>query len=114
MTSPSGRAALYTIKPTIGIVPQAGIVPVSHRFDSAGPMTKTVHDLAVLLDVISERGNSSSNDESFTSNLQDSWGDISVATLDPEIWSHPNIKPVQEVTEQIVRILNGMKSIPNI
>ncbi|PSN63897.1 amidase signature enzyme [Corynespora cassiicola Philippines] len=107
LTSPSGRAALYTIKPTIGIVPQAGIVPVSHRLDSAGPMTKTVHDLAVLLDVISERGNSSSNDESFTSNLQDSWGNISVATLDPEIWSHPNIKPVQEATEQINREIRG-------
>ncbi|OAP53885.1 hypothetical protein AYL99_11907 [Fonsecaea erecta] len=49
---PAGRAALYTIKPTIGLVPQARIVPISSTFDSAGPMAKTPYDMAVLLDVI--------------------------------------------------------------
>ncbi|KAG6366464.1 hypothetical protein INS49_000641 [Diaporthe citri] len=51
----TGRAALYTIKPSIGLVPQAGIVPMSSHFDSAGPMTKSVYDLAILLDAISEK-----------------------------------------------------------
>ena len=100
LTCPAGRAALYTIKPTIGLVPQAGIVPVSRIFDSAGPLTKTVYDLAVLLDAISERDGG----ESFTSSLTNSWSEISVATLDPEVWKFPDnfIKPVPEATEQIV------------
>ena len=101
---PAGRAALYTIKPTIGLVPQDGIVPVSRHFDSAGPMTKTVYDLAVVLDTITERDPSAS----FTSNLKGSWEEISVATLDPEVWKFPDsfIKPISEATDQIVCIRN--------
>ncbi|KAL2820868.1 amidase signature domain-containing protein [Aspergillus cavernicola] len=37
---PAGRAALYTIKPTIGFVPSDGIVPISRNFDSTGPDDK--------------------------------------------------------------------------
>lgn len=97
---PAGRAALYTIKPTIGLVPQDGIVPVSANFDSAGPMTKTVYDLAVLLDAISDRNGS----DSFLSYLTGSWEDISVGTLDPEEWKFPDtfVKPVPSATKQIV------------
>jgi len=49
---PSDRAALYTIKPTVKLVPQGGIIPVTHEADSAGPMTKSVQDLADLLGVL--------------------------------------------------------------
>ncbi|KAI6082976.1 putative glutamyl-tRNA amidotransferase subunit A [Hypoxylon rubiginosum] len=96
---PAGRAALYTIKPTIGLVPQDGIVPASELFDTAGPMTKSVYDLAVLLDAISDPG------VSFTSNLTSSWEDISVATLDPRVWKFPGtfIKPVPQADEQALR-----------
>lgn len=98
---PAGRAALYTIKPTIGLVPQAGIVPISSKFDSAGPMTKSVYDLAVLLDAISENEPAFS----FTTSLTSSWSDISVGTLDPAKWIFPDsfIKPVPMASEQIVR-----------
>lgn len=105
---PAGRAALYTIKPSIGLVPQAGIVPISSHFDSAGPMTKSVYDLAILLDAISEKDSA----VSFTSSMTSSWGDISVGTLDPSKWMFPvsSIKPVPMASEQIVRTtrLGGM------
>ncbi|KAL2279473.1 hypothetical protein FJTKL_13367 [Diaporthe vaccinii] len=96
---PAGRAALYTIKPTIGLVPQAGIVPISSHFDSAGPMTKSVYDLAILLDAISEKDSGFS----FTSSLTGSWSDISVGTLDPLKWMFPvsSIEPVPMASEQI-------------
>lgn len=96
---PAGRAALYTIKPTIGLVPQAGIVPISSHFDSAGPMTKSVYDLAILLDAISEKDPGIS----FTSSLTGSWSDISVGTLHPSKWMFPvsSIKPVPMASEQI-------------
>lgn len=97
---PAGRAALYSIKPTIGLVSQAGIVPVSQNFDSAGPLTKTVADLAIVLDAITDRG----PNKSFTSNLTRSWSDISVGTLDPEVWKFPDnfIKPMHSATLQTV------------
>lgn len=36
-------------KPTVGLVSRSGIVPISHSQDTAGPMTRTVRDAAVLL-----------------------------------------------------------------
>ena len=51
---PSDRSALYTIKPTLKIVPQDGIIPTTLEADSAGPMTKSVLDLADLLGVIAD------------------------------------------------------------
>jgi len=46
---PSGANGLVGIKPTIGLVSRTGIVPISHTQDTAGPMTRTVADAAVLL-----------------------------------------------------------------
>ncbi len=46
---PSGANALVGIKPTIGLVSRTGIVPISHTQDTAGPMTRTVADAAILL-----------------------------------------------------------------
>ena len=37
------------LKPTVGRVSRAGIVPISHNQDTAGPMTRTVKDAAILL-----------------------------------------------------------------
>jgi amidase len=49
---PALKSALYSLKPTAGLISQAGIVPFAPYFDSAGPMAKNVYDLAVLLDVM--------------------------------------------------------------
>jgi amidase len=46
---PSSVAALVGIKPTVGLVGRSGIIPISHSQDTAGPMTRTVADAAVLL-----------------------------------------------------------------
>ncbi|EXJ68778.1 uncharacterized protein A1O5_07709 [Cladophialophora psammophila CBS 110553] len=99
---PAGRAALYTIKPTIGLVPQAGIVPISPNFDTAGPMAKTPYDLAVLLDAIVDPERKL---PSYTSALTQSWSDISVATLDPQVWKLPDswLRQVENATQQMNR-----------
>jgi amidase len=46
---PSGVNALVGIKPTVGLISRTGIVPISHTQDTAGPMTRSVVDAAVLL-----------------------------------------------------------------
>ena len=46
---PSGVNGLVGIKPTVGLVSRSGIIPISHSQDTAGPMTRTVADAAVLL-----------------------------------------------------------------
>ena len=49
ITSPASLAGLVGIKPTVGLVSRAGIIPISHTQDTAGPMTRTVADAAALL-----------------------------------------------------------------
>jgi amidase len=49
ITSPSSYCGLVGIKPTLGLISRAGIVPIAHSQDTAGPMTRTVTDAAILL-----------------------------------------------------------------
>ncbi|MGD0124446.1 MAG: amidase [Terriglobia bacterium] len=46
---PSGVNGIVGIKPTVGLVSRAGIVPIAHSQDTAGPMARTVTDAAILL-----------------------------------------------------------------
>jgi amidase len=49
---PASFNGLVGIKPTIGWVSRAGIIPISARQDTAGPMARTVADAATLLTVL--------------------------------------------------------------
>jgi amidase len=46
---PSSANGLVGIKPTLGLVSRAGIIPIAHSQDTAGPMARTVRDAAILL-----------------------------------------------------------------
>ena len=52
LTAPAQNNSIVTIKPTLGLVSRTGIIPISHKQDTAGPMARTVADCAMLLDVI--------------------------------------------------------------
>lgn len=47
--SPSNACGIVGMKPTIGLVSRAGIIPIAHSQDTAGPMCRTVADAAALL-----------------------------------------------------------------
>ena len=46
---PSNANGCVGIKPTVGLLSRAGIVPISHSQDTAGPMARTLADAAALL-----------------------------------------------------------------
>jgi amidase len=46
---PSSANGLVGIKPTLGLISRAGIIPIAHSQDTAGPMARTVRDAAILL-----------------------------------------------------------------
>jgi amidase len=46
---PANNCGLVGIKPTVGLVSRAGIIPIAASQDTAGPMTRTVADAAILL-----------------------------------------------------------------
>jgi len=49
---PSNANSLVGIKPTVGLISRAGIIPISHSQDTAGPMCRSVRDAAILLGVL--------------------------------------------------------------
>ncbi len=49
IVSPSSVNGIVGLKPTVGLVSRTGIIPISHTQDTAGPMGRTVRDVAVLL-----------------------------------------------------------------
>jgi amidase len=52
LLSPANQNGLVTVKPTVGLISRAGIIPIAHSQDTAGPLTRTVRDAAILLNVL--------------------------------------------------------------
>jgi amidase len=59
ITGPSAVENIVGLKPTLGLVSQDGIIPIAHEQDTAGPMARSVTDVAILLGA-----------------LQSPWGDV--------------------------------------
>jgi amidase len=54
LLSPANQNGVVTVKPTVGLISRAGIVPIAHSQDTAGPLTRTVRDAAILLNVLAK------------------------------------------------------------
>lgn len=52
ITCPASMNGVVGLKPTVGLLSRTHIVPISHTQDTAGPMTRTVLDAALLLSVM--------------------------------------------------------------
>ncbi len=55
LLSPANQNGIVTVKPTVGLISRSGILPISHSQDTAGPMTRTVRDSAILLNVLAAK-----------------------------------------------------------
>lgn len=52
IVSPASACGIVGVKPTVGLVSRAGIIPIAASQDTAGPMTRTVRDAALVLAAI--------------------------------------------------------------
>ncbi len=55
LLSPANQNGVVTVKPTVGLISRAGVIPIAHSQDTAGPLTRTVRDAAILLNVLAAR-----------------------------------------------------------
>ncbi|PON27926.1 hypothetical protein TGAM01_v203063 [Trichoderma gamsii] len=102
LITPSTRAALYTLRPTMNLIPQDGLIPLSHSFDTVGPMAKSPADLANLLDVLATP--KGSEKRRFRSQMMaGDFRDFKIGFLSPETWCFDSDlqRPVPEATAQI-------------
>ena len=52
VTCPAAVNGIAGFKPTVGLLSRSGIIPISHTQDTAGPMARTVTDVAILLGIL--------------------------------------------------------------
>src|SRR5439155_243760 len=51
---PAALCGIVGLKPTLDLVSTSGIIPLSQSLDHAGPITRCVEDVAILLDSITD------------------------------------------------------------
>jgi len=49
---PASTVGIVGLKPTLGLISRAGIIPIAHSMDTAGPMARTVKDATLLLSAL--------------------------------------------------------------
>lgn len=79
IVQPAIRAALYSIKGTVGDVNMKGTMSRGAGFDSAGPLAKSVEDCADVMDILLPGKN-------FRSHLIKSWDGLRIAYLEYKYW----------------------------
>jgi len=52
VTCPASVNGIVGLKPTVGLISRSGIIPISATQDTAGPMARTVKDVAILLNAM--------------------------------------------------------------
>ncbi|KAH6971403.1 amidase signature domain-containing protein [Ilyonectria sp. MPI-CAGE-AT-0026] len=79
IVTPSTRAGLYALKPTVGIQDTTGLYIMTEFFDSPGPMAKSAADVCVVAEILLDR--------TFARPRLRSWEGLSVGFLDPRVWN---------------------------
>jgi amidase len=111
LNMPATRTALYTIKPTIGIISGADIIPISPFADSAGLMAKCAHDIGALLDVLVDKEKTQKPLRGYESCMAESFAGLRIGSLDPERWKWPArvTTPNEGAEKQIVGFYDCLK-----
>jgi aspartyl-tRNA(Asn)/glutamyl-tRNA(Gln) amidotransferase subunit A len=109
---PSASCGIVGMKPTFGRVSKYGVYPLSRTLDHIGPITRTVHDNAVLLNVLSgydfrDPYSVKTENEDFT-RLLDHGIKGSIIGI-PSSYYFEKLEP--EVEKQILQALEVLKSL---
>ncbi len=90
---PSSSNCLVGIKPTVGLVSRAGVIPISNSQDTVGPMCKTVSDAAIVLGAIA----GVDPNDAATMNSEDKYQRDYTQFLDPNGLENARIGVAREV-----------------
>ena len=111
ITCPSSLHSLVGVKPTVGLVSRAGIIPISESQDTAGPMTRTVEDAVLILNALAasdENDGATKQADVYRSNYRSSLRDnafhltkIGVIRFDQP--GHPSVLQQFEKSLQLMR-----------
>ncbi len=123
IVSPASACGIVGLKPTVGSISRSGIIPISRWQDTPGPMTRTVRDAALIMDVIAAPDPSDPFSTAFTqrpirSYLQDFASDAlrgrRLGIVRDLCGTHPEVLKVFEQTVELLKtagaeIMDGIK-----
>ncbi len=113
---PSAFCGIYGMKPTHGLVPYTGIMPIELTIDHIGPMTATVEDNALLLEVLAgpdglDPRQYGGQSQPYRESLRRGVGGLRIAVVE-EGFGHPQSMPqVDSLVREAADRLKGMGAI---
>ncbi len=111
--NPANQNSLVGIKPTVGLVSRRGIIPISSSQDTAGPMTRTVQDAALLLQAMLGRDTRDGITKTQPKNVaipkleRLDLNGVRLGVPREMVWSHLK-EPEQTVIEQSLEVLREL------
>ncbi|KAI0114163.1 amidase family protein [Nemania sp. FL0031] len=116
LVSPATRQSLYTIKASLGVIPNEGIIPINRHLDVPGPLCTTVKDTVDLFTVLVGNGKSGVPSGTYTDAMKGEagWGELRIGTLDPDKFRYDESiqTRIPEAVEQIKDVtLRGYKRL---
>lgn len=111
LVQPASSTGLVSVRPTQGLVPATGILPLMSLQDMAGPMTRTVEDAAATLELLVDRSLAAKGNQSYTSVLNsDGLRGLSIG-YDPAVLQTlpaPMLIPHKEVVDLFNQTLQNL------
>ncbi|KAK0631045.1 amidase signature domain-containing protein [Bombardia bombarda] len=83
---PASRANVFTLKPSRGVIPMDGVMPVSDIYDISGPMAKSASDIANTLDALADPGAPRRPQTGYISMVTKSWTGLRLGAVDTADW----------------------------
>jgi amidase len=110
---PASFCGIYGLKPTHGLVPYTGIMPIELTLDHTGPMTATVEDNAVLLEVLAgpdglDPRQYGSAAKPYREALGRSAGDLRIAVVDEGFGHDQSLPQVDAVVREAAERFKGL------
>lgn len=109
--SPAALCGIVGFRPSTSVLGGGGAIPLARSFDTAGPLTRTVRDAAVMVDVLAGQRNSANGGENRRTDLSE-YIRGSVNTLKvgvPRIGSFYDVPPdMAEVIERALKVIQHL------
>ncbi|MQA85691.1 MAG: hypothetical protein GEV03_13975 [Streptosporangiales bacterium] len=107
---PAGCCGIVGLKPTYGIVPIDGVYPLSWTLDTVGPITRTVRDAALLLDILADLPETNAVEPAARAGAANGLAGIRIGV--PRSWLSGIQPAVAERFQEAVRDLRGCGAEP--
>jgi len=113
VTCPASANGLVGLKPTVGLISRTRVVPISHTQDTAGPMTHSVQDAALMLNAMAGSDpedaatkDADSHKVDYAAGLsKDGLKGVRIGVLRDTLGTQPKVKPVFEAA--LARLTNA-------